>query len=78
MTAFNEKRIRSNRRIQYAGHLRRPGLYRSETEPPNHPKENMLRMLRGEMPLWVPNQTYDNNAVQPMVQPDAYASFWRN
>ena len=41
---------------------------------PITPKENMLRMLeKDQMPLWVPNQTYDNNAVQPMVMPDAYA-----
>ena len=33
----------------------------------------MLRLLRGEMPLWVPNQTLDNNAIQPMVMPDARA-----
>ncbi|MGL6294068.1 uroporphyrinogen decarboxylase family protein [Eubacterium aggregans] len=40
---------------------------------PITPKENMLRMLRGEMPLWVPNQTTDNNAIQPMVMPYATA-----
>ncbi|MBQ9068145.1 MAG: hypothetical protein IJ131_03655 [Eggerthellaceae bacterium] len=41
---------------------------------PITPKENMIRMLeKDQMPLWVPNQTYDNNAVQPMVMPDAHA-----
>ncbi len=40
---------------------------------PITPKENMLRMLRGEKPLWVPNQSYDNNQIQPMVMPDATA-----
>ncbi len=40
---------------------------------PITPKENMLRMLRGEKPLWVPNQSYENNQIQPMVMPDAMA-----
>lgn len=41
---------------------------------PITPKENMIRMLdKDKMPLWVPNQTLDNNALQPLVMPDALA-----
>ena len=40
---------------------------------PITPKENMLRMLRGEKPLWVPNQQIENNQIQPVVMPDAKA-----
>ncbi len=54
-----------------------PAIYSLNTmtvpiyDRPITPKENMLRMLRkGEMPLWVPNQDQDNNAIMPMVLPD--------
>ena len=73
MATFNEKEL------EVIGEYSMPGIYGApdcivpKQNRPITPKENMLRMLRGEMPLWVPNQTYDNNAVQPMVQPDAYA-----
>lgn len=40
---------------------------------PITPKENMLRMLRGEKPLWVPNQQIENNQLQPYVMEDAKA-----
>ena len=30
-------------------------------------------MVRGEKPLWVPNQTLENNALQPLVMDDARA-----
>ena len=40
---------------------------------PITPKENMIRMLEGKDPLWVPNQTLDNNAIQPYIMADAWA-----
>ena len=61
------------------GEYSMPGIYGApdcivpKYQYPITPKENMLRMLNGEMPLWVPNQTIDNNAIQPLVMPDARA-----
>lgn len=40
---------------------------------PITPKENFLRLARGEKPLWMPNFSVDFNCLQPMVMPDAYA-----
>ena len=40
---------------------------------PITPKENFLRICRGEMPLWVPNYYVDFNFIQPLVMPDAVA-----
>lgn len=70
---FNEDELRAiGKHTQF-------GIYGGEdTEAvsynyPITPKENMLRMLRGEKPLWVPNQTLENNALQPLVMDDARA-----
>ena len=70
---FNEDELRAiGKHTQF-------GIYGGEdTEAvsynyPITPKENMLRMLRGEKSLWVPNQTLENNALQPLVMDDARA-----
>lgn len=73
MVKFNEKEL------EVIGEYSMPGIYGApdcivpKQNRPITPKENMLRMLRGEMPLWVPNQTVDNNAIQPSIMPDASA-----
>ena len=73
MNVFDEKEM------QVVGEYSMPGIYGAppcvvpKYNRPITPKENMLRMLRGEMPLWVPNQTLDNNAIQPEIMPDAKA-----
>lgn len=73
MAVFNEKEL------EIIGEYNMPGIYGApDSIVPKHnypitPKENMLRMLRGEMPLWVPNQTLDNNAIQPQIMLDAKA-----
>lgn len=73
MATFHEKEL------EIIGEYNMPGIYGApDSIVPKHnypitPKENMLRMLRGEMPLWVPNQTLDNNAIQPDIMPDAHA-----
>ena len=73
MAVFNEKEL------EIVGQYSMPGIYGApDSIVPKHnypitPKENMLRMLRGEMPLWVPNQTQDNNAIQPQIMLDAKA-----
>ena len=71
--------VNIEKELEIIGDYSMPGIYGAlDTIVPKHnypitPKENMLRLLRGEMPLWVPNQTLDNNAIQPMVMPDARA-----
>ena len=70
---FDEKEL------EITGQYSMPGIYGApDTIVPRYnypitPKENMLRMLRGKMPLWVPNQTLENNAIQPLVMDDARA-----
>lgn len=73
MAVFNEDELK------VIGEYRMPGIYGvKEAVAPRYnypitPKENMIRMLEGKMPLWVPNQDLDNNAIQPLVMPDAMA-----
>ena len=73
MAVFNEDELK------IIGEYNMPGIYGApdsivpKYNYPITPKENMTRMLEGKNPLWVPNQTLDNNAVQPLVMPDARA-----
>ncbi len=70
---FDEKELK------IIGEYRMPGIYGAPEiivpryDYPITPKENMIRMLEGQTPLWLPNQTLDNNAIQPMIMPDARA-----
>ena len=65
--------------LEIIGEYSMPGIYGAPDcivpryNYPITPKENMIRMLEGKKPLWVPNQTLDNNAIQPLVMPDARA-----
>ncbi len=65
--------------LKIVGEYTNPGIYgMPDTVVPKYnypisPKENFSRLLRGEMPLWVPNSGLDANAVQPLVMPDADA-----
>lgn len=65
--------------LNVVGQYGMPGIYGApysvvpKYNYPITPKENMLRILRGEMPLWIPNQAIENNAIQPEIMPDAYA-----
>lgn len=65
--------------LEIVGEYRMPGIYgAAESVTPRYnypitPRENMIRMLEGQIPLWLPNQTLDNNAIQPLVMPDARA-----
>lgn len=68
-----------NKELEIIGEYSMPGIYGAPDcivpryNYPITPKENMIRMLEGKKPLWVPNQTLDNNAIQPLVMPDARA-----
>ena len=65
--------------LKVLGEYSMPGIYGApdcivpKYNYPITPKENMIRMLKGKNPLWVPNQTIDNNAIQPLLMPDARA-----
>ena len=50
-----------------------PGRAVRKFNTPITPKENFLRMARGEKPLWVPNMSSEFNSIQPLVMPDAHA-----
>ena len=68
-----------NKELEIIGEYSMPGIYGAPDcivpryNYPITPKENMIRMLEGKKPLWVPNQTLDNTAIQPLVMPDARA-----
>lgn len=50
-----------------------PGKLGRKFDTPITPKENILRIYRGEKPVWLPNMSVDCNMVQPEIMPDAYA-----
>lgn len=50
-----------------------PGRQSRKYDTPITPKENLMRMYRGEKPLWMPNLGTDCNLVQPEIMPDAFA-----
>ena len=68
-----------NKELEPVGEYFVPGIYGApnaiypKRNYPITPKENMKRMLDGKMPLWVPNQSFENNPLQPGVMPDAAA-----
>ena len=69
----------SESELKIVGSYLLPGVYgapaveRPRYDYPITPKENMTMMMRGEKPLWIPNQWRDNNIVCPYVVPDFYA-----
>ncbi len=71
--------INIEKELEVIGEYSMPGIYGApdavapKRNFPITPKENMLRLLRGEKPLWLPNQTDENNAIQTYLMPDAYA-----
>ena len=73
MSRFNEDELKVIGSHTQFGIYGAPDIEVPSYNYPITPKENMLRMLRGEKPLWVPNQTLENNAIQPLVMDDARA-----
>ena len=73
MSKFNEDELKVIGTHTQFGIYGTPDIEVPSYNYPITPKENMLRMLRGEKPLWVPNQTLENNAIQPLVMDDARA-----
>lgn len=50
-----------------------PGREARRFNSPITPKENFLRICRGEKPLWIPNVNSEFNNIQPSCMPDAQA-----
>lgn len=73
MSTFNNDELKIIGEYSMPGIYGAPDLIVPKYNYPITPKENMIRMLEGKMPLWVPNQDLDNNAIQPLVMPDAKA-----
>ncbi len=67
------------RELEVIGQYRLPGLYGGPDKVipkfnrPIPPRENILRYLRREDPLWMPDMRRDCATVCPYVLPDAYA-----
>lgn len=65
--------------LKVIGQYKLPGIYggSAKTIPkynrPITPKENMIRYLKGENPLWMPDTRRDCATVCPYVMPDSYA-----
>lgn len=69
----------SEKELNIVGSYTLPGIYGAPTverprfDYPITPKENMELMMKGELPVWLPNQWRDNNILCPYVMPDARA-----
>jgi hypothetical protein len=70
---FDEKEL------ERIGTYQIPGSYGSASVPqpklntPISPRDNMMMMMRGEKPMWLPNMNRDLNLVCPDFMPDASA-----
>lgn len=74
MFTFNENELKPVREYSIPAIYSTSDMVVPEFDRPITAKENMLRMLsKDQMPLWVPNQDQDNNAIMPMVFPDNHA-----
>lgn len=73
MAEFQEKELEIVGEYTNLGIYGAPNVKVPKYHYPITPKENMIRMLEGKKPLWVPNQTIENNQIQPYVMPDAHA-----
>ena len=69
----------SEKELNIVGSYTLPGVYgmpavtRPRYDYPITPKENMVLMMKGEVPVWIPNQWRDNNIICPYAVPDFYA-----
>lgn len=65
--------------LQVIGQYRLPGIYggSEKTVPkfnrPITPRENLIRYLKGENPMWMPDMRRDCATICPYVMPDSYA-----
>ena len=74
MFTFNENELKPIREYSIPAIYSTSEMTVPEFDRPITAKENMLRMLsKDQMPLWVPNQDQDNNAIMPMVFADNHA-----
>lgn len=71
--AFQEDELRRTGVYKIPGIYGMPSTEVPKLNTPVTPRENMIRMLKGEKPLWLPNQLRDNNALCPYVMPDSTA-----
>lgn len=69
----------SETEMKRIGSYKIPGSYGSASveqpklSTPVTPRENVLRVFRGEKPLWLPNMNRDMNLICPDMMPDASA-----
>ena len=69
----------SESEMKRIGSYKIPGSYGSASveqprlSTPITPRENVLRVFRGEKPLWLPNMNRDMNLICPDMMPDAAA-----
>ena len=67
----------SESEMKRIGSYKIPGSYGSASveqprlSTPITPRENALRVFRGEKPLWLPNMNRDMNLICPDMMPDA-------
>lgn len=70
---FEEKELNRMGSYKIPGIYGMPSVEIPKLDTPITPRENMIRMLKNEKPLWLPNQLRDNNALCPYVMPDSTA-----
>ena len=70
---FDEKELQRVGSYQIPGSYGPASLKQPKLNTPISPRENMMMMMRGEKPMWLPNMNRDLNLVCPDFMPDAGA-----
>lgn len=70
---FSEKELERIGSYQIPGSYGSASVEQPKLNTPITPRENMLRVMRGEKPMWLPNMNRDTNLLCPDMMPDASA-----
>ena len=70
---FSEKEMERIGTYKIPGSYGPASLEQPKLNTPITPRENMMRVMRGEHPMWLPNMNRDMNLVCPDMMPDASA-----
>ena len=70
---FSEKEMERIGTYKIPGSYGPASLEQPKLNTPITPRENMMRVMKGEGPMWLPNMNRDMNLVCPDMMPDASA-----
>ena len=70
---FTEEEMTRSGSYKLPGSYGPASLEQPKLNTPITPRENMMRVMKGEQPMWLPNMNRDMNIVCPDMMPDASA-----